>query len=134
MDGGERTLPLDNSTMAALRERLHADEARLTAQIAVLDERAREAQTPDEVAFSTQETLQDEASLAVDREKDQAVLRGLQGVLRDVRAALTKLDRGGYGRCDTCGQPIDPRRLAAVPQASLCLACQAKAERARAGR
>lgn len=134
MGGGERTIPLDDARKAALRDRLHADEARLTAQIALLDERAREAQTPDEVAFSTQETLQDEAGLAVEREKEQAVMRGLQGVLRDVRAALAKLDRDAYGRCDTCGQPIDPRRLNAVPHATLCLSCQAKAERARVAR
>jgi len=122
---------LDDTTKAALRERLHASEARVSEQITLLDERAREAQTPDEVAFSTAETLQDEAGLAMEREKEQVLLRSNQGLLREIRAALARLDHDAYGRCGNCGQPIDPRRLQAVPHATLCLACQAKAERRR---
>ena len=46
--------------------------------------------------------------------------------LADVEHALTKFEQGTYGTCDSCGQPIDPARLDALPQASLCLSCKAK--------
>ncbi|MBA7707673.1 RNA polymerase-binding transcription factor DksA [subsurface metagenome] len=36
-----------------------------------------------------------------------------------------KCDEGTYGLCDACGQPIDPARLEALPEASLCLSCKA---------
>jgi DnaK suppressor protein len=46
-----------------------------------------------------------------------------------VARALEKLDDGTYGVCDSCGQPIAPRRLAAMPESVLCIACAAKLRR-----
>jgi DnaK suppressor protein len=45
-------------------------------------------------------------------------------MLRDVRAALARLEDGTFGACLRCEEDIAPRRLAAVPWASLCLKCQ----------
>jgi RNA polymerase-binding transcription factor DksA len=39
--------------------------------------------------------------------------------------ALAKLDEGTYGICDNCGQPIPERRLEAMPDSVLCVACAA---------
>ena len=111
-----------------VRERLLADERRIVEEIESLDERAREEQSPGEMAG---EQLADDAALTVEREKDQAHRRGLQAALSDIRSALTKLERGDYGRCDSCGEPINPQRLRALPHASLCIKCKAKSERAR---
>ena len=49
---------------------------------------------------------------------------------RQIEAALQRLDAGTYGVCERCGQPIPPRRLEALPYATLCVACQALEERA----
>lgn len=117
--------------LTEIRRRLLAEERRLAEQVALLDERAREAQTPDEVAFGNADTLADEAVLVVEREKEQALRRDAEEALLAVRAALAKLDRGTYGRCEQCGRPIAPRRLQALPHARLCLDCQAKRERGR---
>ena len=46
-----------------------------------------------------------------------------------VSAALERIDRGTYGDCETCGREIPAERLAAVPYASLCVACERKAEK-----
>jgi DnaK suppressor protein len=43
--------------------------------------------------------------------------------LRRVQAALDRLDRGTYGACMRCQQLIDPRRLAALPEADRCASC-----------
>ena len=43
--------------------------------------------------------------------------------LRDVNRALSRLDAGNYGICTNCEEPIDPRRLAALPYAELCVSC-----------
>jgi DnaK suppressor protein len=32
---------------------------------------------------------------------------------------------GGYGTCESCGRPIGDERLAAVPDATRCISCQA---------
>jgi len=51
--------------------------------------------------------------------------------LAEVEHALYKFDQGTYGLCDVCGQPIEPARLEALPQASLCLSCKARRARSR---
>jgi len=54
---------------------------------------------------------------------------------RAIRAALQRIEDGSYGRCATCGEAIDPRRLAALPYATQCIACVRRAEHhGRAGR
>lgn len=44
--------------------------------------------------------------------------------LKAIDAALSRLDRGDYGICVECGDRVSARRLAALPWASLCIACQ----------
>ncbi len=44
--------------------------------------------------------------------------------LSEVRHALKMFEQGTYGLCEGCGQQIDPGRLEALPQASLCLSCK----------
>lgn len=45
-------------------------------------------------------------------------------LIRNLRAALGRVEDGTYGLCMDCEEPIAPRRLAAVPWACRCLACQ----------
>ena len=54
---------------------------------------------------------------------------------RAIRAALQRIEDGSYGQCVTCGEPIDPRRLEALPYATQCMACVRRTEhQGRAGR
>lgn len=48
----------------------------------------------------------------------------LRNQLIEIEHALQKVENGTYGFCDSCGQPINPERLEALPQASLCLSCK----------
>src|SRR5688572_11527302 len=43
--------------------------------------------------------------------------------------ALERLERGEYGRCEECGNDIEPQRLQALPTARTCIACQQQRER-----
>jgi len=38
-------------------------------------------------------------------------------------AALRRIELGSYGICTSCGDPIAPARLAALPAAAQCIAC-----------
>jgi DnaK suppressor protein len=51
--------------------------------------------------------------------------------LRDVRAALNRIDMGTFGVCVECEEQINPKRLAAVPWTSSCIVCQEAADRAQ---
>ena len=48
--------------------------------------------------------------------------------IKRIRAALGRMERGEYGECSACGEPIAPARLAADPAAPLCLRCAAARE------
>jgi DnaK suppressor protein len=49
--------------------------------------------------------------------------------LREVRAALHRIDAGMFGICVSCEENISPKRLAAVPWAASCIVCQEVADR-----
>ena len=51
--------------------------------------------------------------------------------MREVRAALRRIDEGAFGICADCGETINPKRLAAVPWASSCIVCQEAVDRWR---
>ncbi|MGA7412790.1 MAG: TraR/DksA family transcriptional regulator [Bryobacteraceae bacterium] len=48
--------------------------------------------------------------------------------LREVRAALHRVDSGAFGMCLDCEEPISIKRLAAVPWTTSCIVCQEAAE------
>ncbi len=63
---------------------------------------------------------------ATEREEDE-VLEGLgsSGLteLRQIDAALARMDEGSYGLCVHCGEPIPERRLEIIPHAARCASC-----------
>jgi len=48
--------------------------------------------------------------------------------LREIDAALKRIDEDSYGDCERCERPINPRRLDADPTARLCIDCASSAE------
>ncbi len=46
-----------------------------------------------------------------------------------IEEAFQRLDKGEYGQCAHCGQPIGLARLKAVPWARYCIDCQESEER-----
>jgi DnaK suppressor protein len=51
---------------------------------------------------------------------------------RQIEASLDRIQTGGYGVCDACGGGIAEARLAALPWATRCVACQERQERLQA--
>lgn len=49
--------------------------------------------------------------------------------LAQVQAALRRIADGTYGECLDCGDPIDLRRLVALPATPYCAPCQSVHER-----
>jgi len=43
--------------------------------------------------------------------------------------AITRIERGEYGYCETCEEPIDVARLEVLPTARLCTTCAESNER-----
>lgn len=62
------------------------------------------------------------------REVTLALKTGARSALRDVEAALRRMDEGTYGLCISCGEHLPIERLEVLPQVARCLPCQRAAE------
>ena len=103
------------------RSRLEQEQKRLTEELAQLTANMR----PERREGSPFGKREEEATESFELEKRLALEKRIKDQLADIEHALDKFDKGTYGLCDNCGQPIDPERLEALPQASLCLNCKA---------
>lgn len=64
------------------------------------------------------------------REVTAALLVGARTALRDVTAALQRMDDGTFGRCTSCARRLPIERLEVLPQVAMCMSCQREAEQA----
>jgi DnaK suppressor protein len=71
----------------------------------------------------------DEVQLAGERELAIRNLDRESIMLRNVRAALSRIADGSYGVCLHCDEDISPKRLNAVPWTAYCIKCQEAADR-----
>jgi RNA polymerase-binding protein DksA len=107
-----------------LRSRLESEHEHLVQELGQLRASVRPADERREGSpFGKRE---EEATEAADLETRLEMERRIRDQLAAVEHALAKFEVGTYGFCDECGQPINPERLEALPQASLCLECKAK--------
>jgi DnaK suppressor protein len=74
----------------------------------------------------------DEVQHAAERELAIRNLDRESNLLRNVRAALRRVEDGSYGVCLHCEEDINPKRLNAVPWAPFCIQCQEQYDRNRA--
>jgi RNA polymerase-binding protein DksA len=74
---------------------------------------------------------EEEATESLELEKRLALGKQAQEYLAEIEHALKKFEEGTYGQCDSCGKPIAPDRLEALPHASLCMECKAKNAKSR---
>src|SRR3954469_17743607 len=106
-----------------------ADPDTLRAELEDRRDRAREtnaglAKTPERgTAQGFGKRSGDGTVEAISRLTEIGVGTSLEAGLERTERALAKLDDGTYGLCDACGEPIAPKRLAALPDAVLCVAC-----------
>jgi len=70
------------------------------------------------------EDLVDQATDSQAREVVYALSSAEGNMIRLIDGALERLDEGEYGVCIACGEPIQKRRLQAVPWATHCVPCK----------
>ena len=47
-------------------------------------------------------------------------------ILQAIEEALWRMEKGTYGVCRGCGEPIAPARLEAIPWTRVCITCKEK--------
>lgn len=114
----------------AVGARLTAERARLQRDIYELTQGDRSVQRVDPLSNAGGQKSEqvDDADMVFEAERNQAVVDNAQILLAQVQAALDRLDNGTYGKCIQCGKDINPKRLEALPYATLCIDCQSANE------
>lgn len=92
-------------------------------------ELARVLRNRDGIAIEKSPDALDEVQNAAERELAIRNLDRESNLLRNVRAALHRIDEGTFGVCLHCEEDISIKRLNAVPWAPYCIQCQEIADR-----
>ncbi|HJD19556.1 MAG TPA: TraR/DksA family transcriptional regulator [Candidatus Avelusimicrobium excrementipullorum] len=71
----------------------------------------------------------DAASQSLDKEILFELSGNSHNTIGQIEAALRKIEKGIYGRCELCRQPIPKKRIKALPFARYCINCQHSSER-----
>ena len=62
----------------------------------------------------------DQGSETFERSKEVSIDEQLEGQLREIDAALERVEEGTYGRCEVGGEEIDEERLGMLPATRYC--------------
>jgi DnaK suppressor protein len=114
--GGKRISARD---LKSLRKRLQDELAVLKGRHAGLE--AAGAQDAAVAGGSGYSEEADAGSSTSERERDLSIAGNLRDLIEKVQGAIARIDDGGYGHCEVCGEAIEPERLEALPYTTLCL-------------
>lgn len=100
------------------RRRLESEQARVRGLIHEMrDELNGETESETSELADYDQHPADSGTDTFEREKDLSILDGLEAELAEIEAAIERIDQGTYGIDELTGEPIDPARLEAVPEA-----------------
>src|SRR5262245_53419245 len=100
--------------LAAMARRLGSEREHLREEV-LGDEREPEVSTTHE-----QHTTDDLSREQADAEVALAMLGNEEALLAECLAALERIERGKFGKCESCGRAIAMSRLDAAPYARDC--------------
>jgi len=108
---------MERKALARYRELLHAKKRELLA-----GKTGTEAPVP--AASVERGDVADQAAAATEADVQVRLRQTDSRLLRAVDEALARIERGTFGVCSACGQPISTARLDAVPWTRLCRDCK----------
>ncbi len=108
---------MDKRKARTYRDKLLVRREGLVGQV-----QAAEAYSRERDAEATQDPA-DMAANAYTKELMMSMSTNDRQLLESIDAALVRIEDGKYGKCIHCDQPIQEKRLEAVPWARYCLRC-----------
>jgi len=124
--------PLTPKELEAVRVALVEHRATLTQEADDLNAGTfdtSQSELSGEVAFD--EEYADAGTFTFERERDLSLGNNIRDLIDKINMALQKIERGTYGICERCGEPIPKERLQALPYSVLDLRCKQIEERQR---
>jgi DnaK suppressor protein len=106
---------MNKTELKKIRERLLNERQLLIEKLSGNDLSVDDSETPDPVDLAVRNYSKNVMLAVSENESRQLAL---------IDEALLRLDDNEYGYCQNCEEPINPKRLAAIPWARYCLNCQ----------
>jgi len=104
--------PIESPALRSLRRERHRLVEELNHQEMLAQERP-----------TTGNHMADDASEVEEQAKSLALRRHLEGMLKEIDRAMVRAEKGTYGICERCKNPISVERLKVMPSATLCIDC-----------
>jgi len=98
-----------------IKEKLLAERELLIQKLNGNDLSIDDSETPDPVDLAVRNYSKNVMLAVSENESRQLAL---------IDEALQRVEEKEYGDCQNCGNPVNPKRLSAIPWARYCLACQ----------
>jgi DnaK suppressor protein len=115
---------LEQAALDQIRRRLDDDRVHLMAQLADMGVDP-DTGNPDGDQFD--QGFADSGQSTAEKALVLSMAEGALENVKEIDAALARIEGGTYGSCESCGQPIGDERLDARPVARLCVTCQRRA-------
>jgi RNA polymerase-binding protein DksA len=121
---------VERKDLELMKTKLIEERDRLAADLESLEETtastSRDA-SGDLSSYSSH--MADMGSDSMEREKAFLFASVKRRRMDEITLALTRIDAGTFGVCESCGNAIPVKRLERMPGASLCIACKEKEEK-----
>ncbi len=122
---------MDKELQERFKQRLLQEKEELQRRITYMEGGAMEAPVRDSISeLSVYDNHPaDIGTETFERSKDLALRDQAEIQLRKIEDALSSIEKGTYGICDTCGAEIPLERLEAMPSTTMCARCKEAEER-----
>lgn len=115
---------LAKSTVERYKKHLLEERDRLEKMVADYEREREEARLTESSADRSPDPGNAEAgSMKFEYEKELSIEQNLIDLRSKVDSALARIEVGGYGVCERCGEAIPKARLDALPYSTLCVSC-----------
>ena len=122
---------MQDRDLKAWKSKLLGERERIVADLDALGEATASTSKDSSGDLSSYSShMADQGTDAMEREKAFLFASVKKKRLDEVDMALARIEAGTFGRCESCGQLIPPKRLERLPDASLCVSCKEKQEKA----
>ncbi len=111
---------IPTNILAKIKNTLLSKEKRISAEQALL---IKEDPYLNEGRVNDNADVQDDTYEDIEHANVTLRINSLANAKLQVKKALSRMNLGTYGICETCGTPIEAKRLEAYPEATTCLKC-----------
>ncbi len=120
------TRPRTSAQLDAARERLTAERVAAASRVAALQRDVDDILESAKGGATDDEHDAEGATIAFERAQAMAMLEETRLQVATLDEALSRVEAGDYGTCESCGAAIAAERLAARPAATRCITCASR--------